>query len=544
MQRKTVVIVEDSEPQRIALQTALERRNFRVGGAATAAEARALIERFRDEIDVMVLDMRLEDPSEPEKTGSDIGIELQQETSNSPPEYLIHSAFAEVNYYKLALRLGAAAYLSKNETSLSDVIRHVRALALKRALRLGRPKMDDSLRAISSSTKSLPAAVAKFCQEILANELEACLGIPYVLLLTDESGTQNCASNVRLPIGHYELYGALQALAQGISNSLSPIQISEQNQLPQPRSPAETKVYDSLKQSVLIALGDIHGFQLSLALLKPPAGATNDFEDSSKLATVIAQYVRSAFIEHFVRILTHLDSQKREMMLRSTARLCLSLGEDQQGMIEQGITSGQLQEGSQTHSKLITMATDLWETGTILESVSINAPLHGQHEVFEMNTLVEKAFHDLEEKMSLDGFRFEVHGRTTVEARKDDIYVAVIRILQWLVQRRSETTSNVEQAIMVRCLNRSDRSETIFEDRSFRLPRKLREQLFLPFSASIDALTPGKLSGPGVYLPLYLAKILVEEKYGGTLEDKSDELDGGIGHKLVIAFSSRVETIA
>jgi len=31
---------------------------------------------------------------------------------------------------------------------------------------------------------------------------------------------------------------------------------------------------------------------------------------------------------------------------------------------------------------------------------------------------------------------------------------------------------------------------------------------------------------------------LVEEKYGGRLEDKSDELEGAIGHRVVMRFNS------
>src|ERR1043165_5741503 len=112
MQKKTVVIVEDNESQRLALHTALERRGFRVKSAATVAEARKVIEELGEEIDVMVLDMRLEDPAEPDTTGADIGIALQDEHPTWLPEFLIHSAYALVNYYKLALRLGAAAYLS------------------------------------------------------------------------------------------------------------------------------------------------------------------------------------------------------------------------------------------------------------------------------------------------------------------------------------------------------------------------------------------------------------------------------------------------
>jgi hypothetical protein len=60
--------------------------------------------------------------------------------------------------------------------------------------------------------------------------------------------------------------------------------------------------------------------------------------------------------------------------------------------------------------------------------------------------------------------------------------------------------------------------------------------LFEPFSTSVVRTSGGGESGPGLYLPLYLAKVLVEEKYGGRLSDESDTMDGDIGHMLMMCF--------
>ena len=47
---------------------------------------------------------------------------------------------------------------------------------------------------------------------------------------------------------------------------------------------------------------------------------------------------------------------------------------------------------------------------------------------------------------------------------------------------------------------------------------------------------------------MYLAKTLVEEKYRGWLEDKSDEMEGEVGHRLVMqlhkAFEPEILTAA
>ncbi|HEY9282878.1 MAG TPA: response regulator [Pyrinomonadaceae bacterium] len=537
MHSKTVVIVEDLEPQRTALRNKFERRGFRVGTAANVAEARRVIAELGEEIDVMVLDMRLEDPEAPDTTGADIGIEVQDQHPDWLPEYLIHSQFSEVNYYRLALRLGAAAYLSKLETNLEDVVRHVRALALRRALRLERPKVAEKLRVISESTKNLSVAVRRFCRELLAGELDACLGAPYVLLLTDEGGTQIFATNTDLPATYESFYTTLQAMAHGISNFSVPYKVSEEvmRKLPPPANDNEARIYERLPKAAFIPLANVKNFRLSLGLFEPEPG-TKYPEDAEKLAIVLAQYVRSTIVEHFLRILVHLDSQKKAM-LKSTSHLCVFLGQDQQGIIEEGLAAGDLREGGDAHRKLIMMADDLWQTGTILANVA-NSGSEEEYASFEVGELVEKAFRDLKERMNLRGVEFGVEGSCEVRAKQDDMYIAVIRVLQWLAQRRIETPPELDPRIWVRCARASGGSRVTFEDRSDRLPKKLREQLFMPFSVSVAAPVETEMRGPGLYLPLYLAQMLVEEKYGGVLDDKSDDLEGDVGHRLVMRFDS------
>jgi CheY-like chemotaxis protein len=538
MKKKTIVVVEDKPPQRLALHAALERRNFTVRSAETAAEARRIIEELGEEIDVMVLDMRLEDPSEPDTTGADLGIAVQSEHPTWLPEFLIHSAYAEVDYYKLALRLGAAAYLAKEEGKLGGVIRHVRALALKRALRLERPQVAERLRAISESTKNLSAAVRKFCRDLLATELDSCLGAPYVLLLTDENGTQNFATNTDLPLGYESLYTTLQAMAHGISNFASPYEISRESlkHLPEPTNANEAKIYERLSQSAFIPLANVKNFRLSLGLFEPLQDELRHPEEPVELARVLAQYVRSTIVEHFLRILVHLDSHKRAM-LKSTAHLCLYLGQDQLSIIEDGLNSGDIKSDSRSHYKLTTMADDLCETGAILSSVALTESNKADPPI-EIERVIEKARSELEKRMYLRGVEFKIEGTCVARVREDDLYIAVIRILQWLAQRRLETAPDIEPRITVRCEDDSGSSVVIFEDRSNRLPEKLREQLFQPFSVSAVSPQEVPLPAPGLYLPLYLAKMLIEEKYGGWLDDRSDELEGDVGHRLVMRFAA------
>jgi ActR/RegA family two-component response regulator/signal transduction histidine kinase len=537
MKTKTIVIVEDEEEQRVPLQKALERRGFRVGGAGTVAEAYKVIEELGEAIDVMVLDMKLDDPYARNTTGADIAIEIRDRHPNWMPEYLITTVHQNVmNYYRLALRLGAAAFLAKDEVNRDDTVRHIRALALKRSLRIERPSVMAELSAISDSTKNLSEAVQKFCREMLAGELNACLGSPYALLLTDERGTQNVATNTDLPTMYESSYFSIQALAHAITKLSSLYVISKQDMddLPPPANAVEERVFARLPGATLLPLANVMNFRLSLALFVPQPGESKYPEDTGQLAAGLAQHVRPSIVEHFLGILVHLESQKKAM-LKSISYFCLYLGQDQQRIIEEGVTRRELQEESATHQNLQTMADDLWQTGTILNNAA-NSLSKDALPILEMRNLIESEFADLRDAMSLDELSFKLDGSCRVKAG-DDIRVAVKRLLHWLAQLHTETPPSVKPEIYVQCIEREDSSLIVFEDRSPRLSAKLREQLFEPFSTSVVLSTGAGDAGPGLYLPLYLAKVLVEEKYGGTLHDESDKMSGEIGHRLVMRLS-------
>jgi hypothetical protein len=157
--------------------------------------------------------------------------------------------------------------------------------------------------------------------------------------------------------------------------------------------------------------------------------------------------------------------------------------------------------------------------------------------------------------------------KTKVAMAEDDFWLSSLRILQWMVQRKKETPGNVSPEISVRCIKNCDKVDVFFEDRSRRIRRSLRQKLFDPFTQSSRpplpkligeptgtgavALQPIEDVKPGLYLPLYLAKILVEVKHNGELLDQSDEVDtepgefsseGKLGHRFVMRLRL-VETL-
>lgn len=535
MSSKTVALVEDDEVEINLLDRMLTARGFRVLKAMTVAEARRVIRESGDEIDVMVLDMGLDEPG---ITGAEVAIQAREQYPHWTPEFLIQTGLqGRENYYRQALRLGAVAYLAKNDVDAEDVVRYVRALALKRSLRFDRPRVMKTLGSISESTVNLSEAVRKFCRELLAEELELCLQVPYVLLLSDARGTQNVATNTPLPTTYAALYGAVQIIAHGDAAFSLPYAISERDlkELP-PRTDANDEaIFERLPGAVLLPLANVKEHRLSLALLAPRHGETKYPEDTSLLAGVLAQYVRPTIIEHFLSILVHLNSHRRAM-LKSVAYLCLNLGQHQQRVVEEGVSSSELAEGSETHLTLAVMADDLRQTGTILNSAADSKPGTITSSL-NMRDLIETAFEDYKTLVDSGEIDLVVDGICRFKARRDDMYVAVKRLLDWMVQRRTETPWPLQPQVSVRCFEADEGSTIIFEDRSRRLPRELREHLFEPFSASAIPAARAGAGGPGLYLPLYMAKVLFEEKYGGRLDDITSELEGELGHRFVVRFS-------
>src|SRR5215207_1235505 len=215
MARKSVLIVEDFENLRWSLHELLDARGFEVYSTGRVAEARALCREHWDKFDVVILDMRLHDPEEPNVTGADIGIEFRRANRSHSPECLIYSAYPEVDYYRLALKLGVAAYLSKDEFSELDVVRHTMVLALCQSLSSENPETADRMVRIASQSHSPSEAVVKFCREVLLPEFESCLGTPFVVLLSEGNGTRNCLDDADPSPESGLFYHTLQALAHG-----------------------------------------------------------------------------------------------------------------------------------------------------------------------------------------------------------------------------------------------------------------------------------------------------------------------------------------
>ncbi|HEX8503233.1 MAG TPA: response regulator [Pyrinomonadaceae bacterium] len=565
MRRKRVLVVEDVPGIRVTYARELSNRGFDVYSAGTVKEARYLIGELGETVDVALLDMRLEnDPDEPNTNGAELGLELKEKCASILPEFLIRSAYADFAYFKAAFELGAAAYLKKNDTYPADVIRHVRALMLKHYVKGENPEVEEGLRRIAAVTRNTTDSIKSFCENILAPAMGECLGAPFVLLLSDRTGTQNCAgaagtaSGADMPLTSERVYHVIQAITHGNADPLTPYVLDANHVREHAASKPEERIIDDLDGAAFISLADLNDprneYRLTLGILK--ADWAKYAEAPEPLAAVVARYVRTTVSENFIKILVHIDT-KRKSTLGNTAQLCLFVGQDQAAIVDEGAAAGDLRVESPTHRRLGDMAEDLRDTGVVLMNVAKSVAEEDVRRI-RMAELVRRTWEELKKSWRLKGIEFDVEGECFIVANEQDVVIIVERILQWLAQRKVATESPNEPAIRVRCEADESISRVIFEDRSRRLSPRLRERLFEPFTLAAPParhLNPprpdpqGEAGGEAAesrhrpsYLPLYLAKTLVEEKYWGWLEDRSDDMAGDVGHRLAIQLHKSFES--
>jgi|GEM_PF-1291172 len=561
MRKNIVFIVENEVGLRTTYTTELMERGFDVYSVETVMEARYLIKELGEKIDLALLDMKLEtDPDEPGTTGADLGMELKRKCINITPEFLIRSGFTEVAYLKSALELGAAAYLSKKDTYLDDVIRHVRALMLRHYLKVENPTVSEELNRIAATTKNITDSIRSFCEHVLAPAFTACLGAPYLLLLTDNVETQNCAGTADMPLVRDRMYHTLQAMTHANADPAIPYKFDARHVESGAGRVQEDFMIEQLEGSAFVSLASVNNYRLSLGILKAPKGEKFP-EDPFKLASIVSRYVRSPVCENFIKILVQIDT-KRKTTLGSTSQLCLFLGQDQLTILDEGVAVGDLNTQSVTHRRLQAMAEDLEETGVILMNVAKSLDVADMKRV-RMSTLIKDTWDDLSDMWHLREIKFGLNGECSIMADEEDMYVIIARILQWLAQRKVATELPYEPTITVSCESDDRSARMVFEDRSRRLPARLRERLFEPFTLAVSSarslaapqhatenaksnaeINIAEVNIPGrrpAYLPLYLAKTLVEEKYRGSLEDQSDEIEAAVGHRLVMQLHKAFE---
>lgn len=531
MKEETVLIIEDSDAQRAAQQIALELRGFSVRGARNVAEAREAIKDLGEKLAVMVLDMRLEDAKAPTVTGADLGLEVLDGNPQRLPEFLILSAYSLLEYYKLAVRLGAAAYLSKEDTGIDQLVRHVRALLIRRNLSVDDPDVARRITEIAEDSRSLPEAAAMFCSKVMSPVLSAFLGAPHALLINYGRPAPMLIADPKMPQELQRLFkkADTDGVIHGRVNSDGPF-ILNRNVLVE--IGGEGGVNQELTKKVLgtafltVPFGS--GIRLSIGILPNDQPLA---ENPEELATTLMQYLSRSVLEPLLYTLEQCLRSKARREALLIAHTSGYIAEEQIAILSDAVSYEEIRTDSESFRQLMSLAETLRDTGQTLML------LEGErsNEVTEatgMRQLIQDALDDLD-NLSLPE-RFHIEGECSAPVARDDLFIAVSRILQWFSHRLEENPSNT---VFINCDMTPEGARITFEDRGPQLPARSRRRLFSPFAQPIPAAKK-EGGGAGLHFPLYLAKALVELKHGGVLEDRSDELPGKAGHRFVIRFPS------
>ena len=548
MNRGLILYIEDNEPQLKALKMALENRGFRVEIAKDMATARKLIEGLRDQIDVIVLDMRLEDPEFPQMTGADVAIEYFSPPREGSPEFLIHSAYSEVDYYKLALKLGVATYLQKSEYKQADLIRHVRALVIRRSLNLKRRAITDRIRQIVGSSRNRSEAILRFCRGELYPAFTDYLGVPIVFLFTEDDNTYCCSESVDLPES-LDLYQTIQAMAFGEIKPGNPFVI-DANKVPAPATPEEEAVLKKFDGAAFTPLAIDRDLRLSIGILTPDPNSQSLAEPPAQMASVLLRHLESTTINQFRTLLNEWSKHyieketKRRELMRITAKVCLYVGRQQPLILQKLGHSCPEVIADPYYEQLQNLVGDLQDLGSLLESLGKSEPSGVKGwPLVSLNEFIKSIWTNLETGRSNNSLSIE--GDCAIAAQPQDLSIMISSILQWFGQRFSDSPDGIEPCVSIRCSRNQEGADLLFEDRSERLDPEIRKHLFDPFAETmpIPAHPEDSNGWSGLYLSLYIAKVLVEVRYHGILEDVSDTIasssnqpEEARGHRFRMGF--------
>jgi DNA-binding NarL/FixJ family response regulator len=528
---ETVLIIEDSDAQRAAQQIALELRGFSARGAKNVAEAREAIEDLGEKLAVMVLDMRLEDAEAPTLTGANLGLEVLERNPQRLPEFLILSAYSLIEYYKLAVRLGAAAYLSKEDTGIDQLVRHVRALLIRRNLSVDDPDIARQITQIAEDSRSLPEAAAMFCSKVVSPVLSAFLGAPHALLINYGRSASVLITDPQTPEELQRLFKKvdMDGVIRGRINSDGPFILSR-NVLVEigGANGAGPELMNKVIGTAFLSVPFGSGIRLSIGILpndRPLA------ENPEELANTLTQYLSRSVLEPLLYTLEQCLRSKARREALLIAHTSGYIAEEQIAILSEAVNFEEMRTDSESFRQLMSLSETLRDTGQTLMLLE-DERSKVVTEATEMRQLIQDALDDLDNPSLRERIRAE--GECSVMIARDDLFIAVSRILQWFTQRLEENPYNT---VFINCDMAPEGASVVFEDRGPQLPARSRRRLFSPFAQPTSAARK-EGGAAGLHFPLYLAKALVELKHGGVLEDRSDELPDSIGHRFVIRFPS------
>lgn len=544
MTTQRVLVLEDNADLRLSLTSLLRSRGFEVEAARDVRSAQSCIHRIEEDIDVAILDMRLEDENAPGLTGADVGLEILAQQAGRPPEFLIYSAYNDItDYYKKALNLGVAAYLDKAQVGIREVISHTRVLALRRSLSMWNEFLLESIQQLAENSREESEAIVGFCGSILKPEIEAVLGTPFILLLSDDRAREDkwggtiafSSAGLDLPETRSRVYSALQHLLF-LPGTYGGHQVLNGDLITKMGFEDEQGVLGKLVEAHFIPLAEKGGFRLSLGVVSVSRTENPLAEDPHTVVRLMDLYFRSSVVYQLLRV-TELWAKaqaqaRRNRLIEDTGNLFLNVGREQVTILDDATRAGEIiKSDTLVHiPRLQALGEDLRDAGEALKNLLEDTGEHNQMELAALIRQVWKVLARLHEIAAPE--ILEVRGELWVGGNGERFYAIFSRILGWFAERLRESDTAMP-AIRVTLSVEGGYGMVAIEDDSPRLAAPLRHRLFDPFALG-GWRTSSAPWGAGRRLSLYLAKLLFESQPESFLEDCTDQLGGEKGHRLVL----------
>jgi hypothetical protein len=236
-------------------------------------------------------------------------------------------------------------------------------------------------------------------------------------------------------------------------------------------------------------------------------------------------------------------------LLRQTSRFCRWVGREQLAILEEAIGKNDPGDAWLCFEEFKTLSRDLRLTGEFLSTLTSD-PKSRNDVTHEAAATISEAWWEVTQQFDSEGIIFEgPAGDFSIPIAKADLFLSALRILQWMVLRKGKAAAE-NPKIAVDYTTDGDSASLVFRDESRRLSKPLRDLLFESFTQrSSGKLQMRELENreveerAGLFLPLYFARTLAEVRYGGSLNDQTDELKAPAGHQFVLSFPLKTTAV-
>jgi len=538
---KNVWIVENNESLRLSQMLNLEERGFNVRGFENRDQVRQVVSESPEEVDVAVLDINLEDKAET-TTGLDAGEDIVKNQPALPPKRIVYSDHTGAEYYEAATKSGVDDYIPK-ATPNGDIVLYnqVRTAGLVRALSPVRTEISEKIERIAEQSLNRVDEARKICLEVIAPEVDACLDVPCIFLLSRGPKTEI--------LGHKNAAGVEAFLKAAQVQDKIFAEKEKQDTKPLSLSPEDLNasledVNDSfaqLERSGFLPLFEEDDQRLSIGILSAPL---DDYfweeKDPLHFARNLIRELPEPIVKQF-KYLAHVKAIIENTKLKHTSEFCLYVGETQINALAESLEEREIEANNACFRRLKRLADDLRRTGIefsrLIEASRTETDI-GDGKKTSADEVINEAWDMIKSRGNTLELRQSGPDLELTIPRRD-LLVAALRMLEWLAQRQDKIPSGAPRAVEVVYGNERGHAAISFKDHSRRLGGQIRRRLFEPFTQGTTTSANTKNQGdtqPGLYLPLYLAKTLLTVKNHGSLEDCTDELKSEHGHCFVFTF--------